>query len=136
MASLIQQVLVGLSTLTSDGDERASNWSSTTRNSATTNVTDISSLVAFLFSLAALRDWLKLILIGGFLEALRRLTVNTYESFVGSFWVTAYFDEDDSSYSMCHPVSFWGVIEYSSDPFSGWMMVWLSKQPNWGEFVL
>jgi chaperone BCS1 len=55
--------------------------------------------VAFLFSFAALRDWLKLILIGGTLEALRRLAMYAYESFVSCLWVTAYFDQDDSSYS-------------------------------------
>jgi chaperone BCS1 len=60
----------------------------------------VTDVVAFLFSFAALRDWLKLILIGGTLEALRRFAMYTYESFVNCLWVTAYFDQDDSSYSM------------------------------------
>ncbi|KAJ7917521.1 BCS1 N terminal-domain-containing protein [Mycena leptocephala] len=34
-----------------------------------------------------------------------------YYKFIASFWITAHFDENDSSYD--------------------WMMVWLSKQPSW-----
>ncbi|KAK7025195.1 mitochondrial chaperone BCS1 [Favolaschia claudopus] len=75
------------------------------------SVTDFSSLVALLFSLGALRDWLKLIVFGGVLETLRRLAFSLYYKAINSFWITAHFDENDSSYD--------------------WMMVWLSKQPAW-----
>ncbi|KAJ7781990.1 P-loop containing nucleoside triphosphate hydrolase protein [Mycena maculata] len=36
-----------------------------------------------------------------------------YHKLIASFWITAHFDENDSSYD--------------------WMMVWLSKQPSWAE---
>jgi mitochondrial chaperone BCS1 len=97
-------------------------------------ISDISSLVAFLFSLAALQDWLKLIFIGGALEAIRRTAASTYSKVINAFWVMAYFDEDDSSYSMSlSRVS--ASFYFAADRFvcSDWMMVWLSKQPNWSE---
>ncbi|KAF7370500.1 Mitochondrial chaperone BCS1 [Mycena sanguinolenta] len=75
------------------------------------SVTDFSSLVTMLFSLGALRDWLKLIVFGGAIETLRRIAFSMYYKIIASFWITAHFDEDDSSYD--------------------WMMVWLSKQSSW-----
>ncbi|KAJ7504274.1 P-loop containing nucleoside triphosphate hydrolase protein [Mycena galericulata] len=77
------------------------------------SVTDFSSLIAFFFSFGALRDWIKLFIFGGVLETLRRLGFSLYYKFIASFWITAHFDENDSSYD--------------------WMMVWLSKQPSWAK---
>ncbi|KAJ7654493.1 P-loop containing nucleoside triphosphate hydrolase protein [Mycena polygramma] len=77
------------------------------------SITDFSSLVALLFSLGALRDWLKLIVFGGVLETLRRVAFSMYYKVIASFWITAHFDENDSSYD--------------------WMMVWLSKQGSWAK---
>lgn len=73
--------------------------------------TDISSLIAFLLSLSALGDWFKLIVLGGVLETCRRLAFHFYRKIYNSFFITATFEEDDSSYD--------------------WMMVWLSSQPFW-----
>ncbi|KAH9479347.1 putative mitochondrial chaperone BCS1-A [Psilocybe cubensis] len=73
--------------------------------------TDISSLIGFLVSFSALRDWLKLIVFGSALESCRRLCLYLYTKLYNSFFITARFEEDDSSYD--------------------WMMVWLSKQPSW-----
>jgi len=75
------------------------------------SVTDFSSLLAFFFTLGALRDWIKLFIFGGVLETLRRVGFSLYYKAIASFWITAHFDENDSSYD--------------------WMMVWLSKQPSW-----
>ncbi|KAF7308429.1 Mitochondrial chaperone BCS1 [Mycena chlorophos] len=74
------------------------------------NLSDFSSIVAFLFSFGALTDWLKLIVFGGALEMLRRFAFSTYGKLISSFWITASFHEDDSSYE--------------------WMMVWLSKRSS------
>ncbi|KAJ7091466.1 P-loop containing nucleoside triphosphate hydrolase protein, partial [Mycena belliarum] len=74
---------------------------------------DFSSLVALLFSFGALRDWIKLIVFGGVLETLRRFFFSLYYKVISSVWITAHFDENDSSYD--------------------WMMVWLSKQPSWAQ---
>ncbi|KAF7308897.1 Mitochondrial chaperone BCS1 [Mycena kentingensis (nom. inval.)] len=76
------------------------------------SVTDLSSLITLLFSFAALRDWLKLIVFGGALETLRRFAFSFYYKLIGACWITASFHEDDSSYD--------------------WMMLWLSKQSSFG----
>ncbi|KAF8159432.1 P-loop containing nucleoside triphosphate hydrolase protein [Crassisporium funariophilum] len=73
--------------------------------------TDLTSLFTFLVSFSALRDWLKLIVLGGVLETFRRLAFHLYYKLYNSFFITARFDEDDSSYD--------------------WMMVFLSDQPSW-----
>nr|GAT47258.1 mitochondrial chaperone BCS1 [Mycena chlorophos] len=81
-----------------------------TTTSSPPNLSDFSSIVAFLFSFGALTDWLKLIVFGGALEMLRRFAFSTYGKLISSFWITASFHEDDSSYE--------------------WMMVWLSKRSS------
>ncbi|KIM90394.1 hypothetical protein PILCRDRAFT_181783 [Piloderma croceum F 1598] len=70
-----------------------------------------SSLVTLFLTFPALRDWLKLIVIGSILETCRRFFFSAWSSVVDSFFITAQFKEEDSSYD--------------------WMMVWLSKQPSW-----
>ncbi|KDQ26599.1 hypothetical protein PLEOSDRAFT_1105500 [Pleurotus ostreatus PC15] len=72
---------------------------------------DIASLITLLFSFSALRDWIKLIVIGGVLETARRSVFSVYARLINSFFITATFDEDDISFS--------------------WMMVWLSEHPTW-----
>ena len=73
-----------------------------------------SSLVTLFLTFPALRDWLKLLVIGSILETCRRFFFSTWSSVIDSFYITAQFKEEDSSYD--------------------WMMVWLSKQPSWSTF--
>ncbi|KAJ3931023.1 MAG: P-loop containing nucleoside triphosphate hydrolase protein [Lentinula lateritia] len=73
--------------------------------------TTISNILAFLFSLSALRDWVKLIVLGGFFETCRRIVFGMYSKLISSFWMNAYFEDQDPCYN--------------------WLMVWLSKQPSW-----
>lgn len=61
---------------------------------------EISSFISLLFSYSALRDWLKLIIIGGFFETCRRLVFSTYGKVVDSFFISASFDQGDASYSV------------------------------------
>ncbi|KAF8871281.1 P-loop containing nucleoside triphosphate hydrolase protein [Gymnopilus junonius] len=70
-----------------------------------------TSFISLLVSYSALQEWLKLLLFGGILESLRRLGLHLYYKIYGSFFITARFEEDDSSFD--------------------WMMLWLSKQPSW-----
>ncbi|KAL1748772.1 P-loop containing nucleoside triphosphate hydrolase protein [Schizophyllum fasciatum] len=60
---------------------------------------------------AALPDWLKLLIVGGVVEACRRTLSTLYDRVLGAFFITATFEEDDDAYD--------------------WMLVWLSKQPSW-----
>jgi mitochondrial chaperone BCS1 len=61
---------------------------------------DLFSFIALLFSYSAMRDWLKLIVLGGFFETCRRLVFAAYDKFVQSFFISASFDQGDSSYSI------------------------------------
>jgi chaperone BCS1 len=60
--------------------------------------TDVSSLIAFVYSFSALRDYLKLIVLGGAFETLRRLSSASYTSLVDRFFITATFESDDLSF--------------------------------------
>jgi len=57
-----------------------------------------TSLLGLLFSFSALRDWLKLFVIGGFFESCRRLAYSTYYKFIHHFYITAEFHDDDECY--------------------------------------
>ncbi|KAH9074688.1 P-loop containing nucleoside triphosphate hydrolase protein [Lactarius deliciosus] len=76
--------------------------------------TDFSSLLAFIYSMSALRDYLKLIVLGGALETLRRLYSSSYSNLVDRLFITATFESDDVAFS--------------------WMMFWLSSLPQWRQF--
>ncbi|KAJ7031905.1 P-loop containing nucleoside triphosphate hydrolase protein [Mycena alexandri] len=68
-----------------------------------------SSLLSLLYSFSALR----VIAFAGALEGLRQTALFLYSKFIGFFWITAYFDENDESFD--------------------WMMIWLAKQPAWAQ---
>lgn len=60
---------------------------------------NLSTLFSFLLSLSALQDWLKILVIGGAIEASRRTGLRLWYSVVELFWITACFDDRDASYS-------------------------------------
>ena len=60
---------------------------------------NLSTLLSFLLSFSALRDWLKLFIIGGAIETCRRTCISLWAWFMESFWITACLDERDMSYS-------------------------------------
>ncbi|KAG8696761.1 hypothetical protein FRC09_008276 [Ceratobasidium sp. 395] len=78
---------------------------------ALSSVTGLGSLITLLLSFSGLRDWLKLIVLGGALETLRRSASSCWEWALGAFFVTIHLDNDDIAYD--------------------WMMIWLSHQPAW-----
>lgn len=59
---------------------------------------NLAGIITLLFSFSALRDWLKLIVIGGFFETCRRGISWLYAKFIDSMFMNAYFEEDDPSY--------------------------------------
>lgn len=91
---IIQQILSGLTNSTISNGTAAEG----SLPSAPAAPTDLSSLIAFLFSFSALRDWFKLLIIGGFLETCRRYFFTFYNKVIESFFITATFEEGDSSY--------------------------------------
>ncbi|PBK88980.1 P-loop containing nucleoside triphosphate hydrolase protein [Armillaria gallica] len=116
MATYLQQILGGLVPLLNSTVVEVTNTTSTLPQATVAPLAipaDLSSLISLLFSFSALRDWLKLIVLGSFFETCRRVIFTQYAKFVDAFHITATFDEDDPSYE--------------------WMMVWLSKQPSWAK---
>lgn len=91
---LMQHALSGLPFLTGNATTPA------TTPAPLAMPTDLSSLIALLFSFSALREWLKLMVIGGVFESCRRLFSYSWSKVVDSFWITAQFNEDDSSFGM------------------------------------
>ncbi|KAL1748771.1 P-loop containing nucleoside triphosphate hydrolase protein [Schizophyllum fasciatum] len=71
----------------------------------------LSNLLAFVFWLPALPDWLKLIVVGGVVEACRRTLFGLYRRAASAFVISVTIDDDSECYN--------------------WLMVWLSKQPSW-----
>ncbi|KZT67077.1 P-loop containing nucleoside triphosphate hydrolase protein [Daedalea quercina L-15889] len=74
---------------------------------------DFHSLVSTLLSASALRDWLKLFVVGGALETCRRYLFSWWDAIVEAFWITATFDANDDAYR--------------------WVLYWLSRHPAWKE---
>ncbi|KAG9095692.1 hypothetical protein FRC06_009521 [Ceratobasidium sp. 370] len=75
------------------------------------SISGLGSLVTMMLSFSGLRDWLKLIVLGGALETLRRFASSGWEWALGTFFLTIHLDNDDIAYD--------------------WMMIWLSLQPAW-----
>lgn len=102
---IIQKAVTLLATLSQDGNLNmtASANSTTSADGSTTTAkataAGISSILTMLLSLSALRDWLKLFVIGGLIETCRRLLFAGWALVIESLWITATFDFDDSSYS-------------------------------------
>jgi chaperone BCS1 len=59
---------------------------------------DLASLWTFFLSFSALRDWVKLIVLGGALESCRRFASSLWSRLLESFFLTAYFEYEDDSY--------------------------------------
>ncbi len=76
----------------------AASISSTAGSSSPLLPNDLPSLILFFFSFSALREWLKLLVVGSALEMLRRVVFYAYRKIYESFFITALFEDDDSSY--------------------------------------
>ncbi|KAJ3566491.1 hypothetical protein NP233_g6980 [Leucocoprinus birnbaumii] len=61
-------------------------------------LSDFSTFISSLLSIPALWDWLKIFLIGSVLEYLRRAVIRLYQITYNWFFVTAAFEDIDSSY--------------------------------------
>ncbi|KAJ3811418.1 P-loop containing nucleoside triphosphate hydrolase protein [Lentinula lateritia] len=74
-------------------------------STASPSPTTVSNIITFFFSLSALRDWVKLIVLGGFFETCRRIVFGMYSKLISSFWMNAYFEDQDPCYSIFFPPS-------------------------------
>ena len=103
---ILQKAVSLLATLSQDGSLNVTaSTNSTTSADTTTGATaataamGISSLITMLLSFSALRDWLKLFVIGGMIESCRRILLLGWKTVLESLWISATFDCDDDSYS-------------------------------------
>lgn len=102
----IQGILAALASPleNASGIQNATVANSTLSQAPVTIPSDIASLITLLFSFSALRDWIKIIVIGGVLETARRSVFSVYARLVNSFFITATFDEDDISFCEWHSI--------------------------------
>lgn len=134
MSGFIQQVLQDIAPFFEANITASHNASSPIAPSSIPSIpSDLTSLLTLLFSFGALRDWLKLIVIGGVLETCRRTILSVYESILDSFYIRASFDQEDDCYRTCHSIP---TLRFSNNIslYVEWMLVWLSKQPSWCTF--
>nr|GAT54245.1 predicted protein [Mycena chlorophos] len=71
----------------------------------------LRSLVQPLIGGSSMMDGMKLVVIGGTVETARRVSSSAWTHFVNSFFLTAHFSEEDLPYD--------------------WLMLWLSRRPEW-----
>ena len=98
LMTIIQPLLTLLNTTVETTLDSA--FTNTTQNATVSDAplripTDFSSLMAFIYSTYAFRDYLKLIVLGGALETLRRFYSASYSNLVDRFFITATFDSED-----------------------------------------
>ena len=91
----------------------------------------VSTLMSLISPSGPSGDWLRLLIIGGFLELMRRFFVFVWRGLVNQFWITIALEEYDDSYcesdhSLCHLTA--SLISHDT---VAWMMLWLSSQPAW-----
>ncbi|KAH9040417.1 hypothetical protein EDB85DRAFT_136778 [Lactarius pseudohatsudake] len=118
LTTIIRHLLTTLNTtIETPQNSTFTNLNATQKNATVSDAplrmpTYFSSLKAFRYSIYALRDYLKLIVLDGALETLRHLYSASY--LVDRFFITATFESDDMA--------------------SSWMMFWLSSLPQWHRF--
>src|SRR5712671_2675830 len=108
LTSVVQPILRLLNdsveTTTTPIQNSTASWNVTATHNGTASATPIvmptgiPSLLTFIYSFSALRDYLKLFVLGGALETLRRLYTTSYDNLMDWFFITATFDSEDLSF--------------------------------------
>ena len=83
-------------------------------------------MVFMLLSMSAVRDWIKLFLMGAILEGSRRILALSWEKLVDYVWVTATFESNDEATGMPSPL--WPTQRLRLTSFAEWLMYWLSRK--------
>ncbi|KAI0372629.1 P-loop containing nucleoside triphosphate hydrolase protein [Pilatotrama ljubarskyi] len=104
--SAIQSGAVNLNASAASGSGNAT-VSPATAGVASFSPLQIPSLITMLLSFSAVRDWLKLLMLGAVVETCRRILTKSYYGLLNYFWITATFDGNDECVD--------------------WLMFWLSK---------
>ncbi|KAI0664269.1 P-loop containing nucleoside triphosphate hydrolase protein [Cubamyces menziesii] len=111
LQTVMSAIQSGAVNLTSSGESSATGNATVASAAAPAvasfNILQLPSLISMLLSFSAVRDWLKLLLLGAIVETCRRVLTKAYYGFVNYFWITATFDGNDECVD--------------------WLMFWLSK---------
>ena len=91
----------------------------------------VSTIIYLFSSSGPCGDWLKLVVIGGILEVLRRFLMYVWRGLVNQFWITLALEEYDDTYSESDLVITSSPVSLMSRDHPVWMMLWLSEQPAW-----
>lgn len=108
-AQLVQTTLTGLGII-AGGPLFANQTGNITQNTTSpwipqstpvdpTGAFNLNTVLSLVLSFSALRDWIKLFVIGSGIETCRRVVLKLWATFIESFWITACFDGNDDSYS-------------------------------------
>jgi len=68
------------------------------QNTSTSELDLLSTFISLFSSSGPCGDWLKLFVIGGVLELIRRLFLFVWRGLVNQFWITIALEEYDDSY--------------------------------------
>ncbi|KAL1941226.1 hypothetical protein VTO73DRAFT_7438 [Trametes versicolor] len=88
-------------------DAAAGNATAAVASVASFSPLQIPSIISMVLSFSAVRDWIKLLLLGAVVETCRRVLTKSYYGLINYFWITATFDGNDECVD--------------------WLMFWLSK---------
>lgn len=76
-------------------DAAAGNATAAVASVASFSPLQIPSIISMVLSFSAVRDWIKLLLLGAVVETCRRVLTNSYYGLINYFWITATFDGND-----------------------------------------
>ncbi|KAI9062490.1 P-loop containing nucleoside triphosphate hydrolase protein [Trametes sanguinea] len=112
LQTVMSAIQSGTVNLTAANGSRSENTTAASATDAAAAVASfdllqLPTLLTMLMSYSAVRDWLKLLLLGALVETGRRLLTKLYRDFINYFWLTATFDGNDECVD--------------------WLMFWLSK---------
>ena len=91
----------------------------------------ISTIISLFSSSGPAGDWLKLFVLGGILEVLRRALMFAWKKLVNQFWITLVLEEYNDSYCKSRLSSRHRTTGLKTRNDIAWMMLWLSKHPAW-----
>ncbi|OSD04832.1 P-loop containing nucleoside triphosphate hydrolase protein [Trametes coccinea BRFM310] len=112
LQTVMSAIQSGAVNLTAADAARSENTTATSATNdgvavASFSLLQLPTLLTMLLSYSAVRDWLKLLLLGALVETGRRLLTKVYHDIINYFWLTATFDGNDECVD--------------------WLMFWLSK---------
>jgi hypothetical protein len=89
-----------------------------------------ASLWSILGSFTSPTDLLKIFLLGGFLETLRRFFWRAIGYLVSYCYLTATVETNEPSYRECPPFCLADLLRTS---FTEWILLWLSQRQSWSK---